>query len=80
MGKFWRRSSYTRADYDVEGLINLLKDFKSRYPHLEVYMEPGEAVGWQTGYLVATVLDIVNNGMDLAILDTSAGSSYAWYS
>ena len=62
----------TRADYDVEGLINLLKDFKARYPHLEVYMEPGEAVGWQTGYLVATVLDIVNNGMDLAILDTSA--------
>ena len=62
----------TRADYDVEGLINLLKDFKERYPHLEVYMEPGEAVGWQTGYLVATVLDIVNNGMDLAILDTSA--------
>ena len=62
----------TRADYDVEGLINLLKDFKSRYPHLEVYMEPGEAIGWQTGYLVATVLDIVNNGMDLANLDTSA--------
>ena len=62
----------TRADYDVEGLINLLKDFKARYPHLEVYMEPGEANGWQTGYLVATVLDIVNNGMDLAILDTSA--------
>jgi len=62
----------TRADYDVEGLISLLKDFKSRYPHLEVYMEPGEAVGWQTGYLMATVLDIVNNGMDIAILDTSA--------
>ncbi|PRM88250.1 carboxynorspermidine decarboxylase [Aliarcobacter cryaerophilus] len=62
----------TRADYDVEGLIKLLKDFKARYPHLKVYMEPGEAVGWQTGYLVATVLDIVNNGMDLAILDTSA--------
>ncbi|TLP37124.1 carboxynorspermidine decarboxylase [Arcobacter arenosus] len=62
----------TRADYDVEGLISLLKDFKSRYPHLEVYMEPGEAVGWQTGYLMATVLDIINNGMDIAILDTSA--------
>lgn len=62
----------TRADYDVEGLIKLLKDFKARYPHLKVYMEPGEAVGWQTGYLVATVLDILNNGMDLAILDTSA--------
>jgi len=62
----------TRADYDVEGLITLLKEFKSRYPHLEVYLEPGEAVGWQTGYLVATVLDVINNGMDIAILDTSA--------
>ena len=62
----------TRSDYDVEGLINLLKDFKSRYPHLEVYLEPGEAVGWQTGYLVSTVLDIVDNGMKIAILDTSA--------
>lgn len=62
----------TRFDYDVDGLIGLLKDFKNRYPHLEVFLEPGEAVGWQTGYLVATVLDIVNNGMDIAILDTSA--------
>ncbi|WP_072681693.1 carboxynorspermidine decarboxylase [Arcobacter sp. LA11] len=62
----------TRNDYDVEGLINLLKDFKNRYPHLEVYLEPGEAVGWQTGYLVATVLDIVENQMSIAILDTSA--------
>lgn len=62
----------TRADYDVEGLIKLLKDFKARYPHLEVYMEPGEAIGWQTGYLVATVLDIIDNGMNLVILDTSA--------
>ncbi len=62
----------TRADYDVEGLIALLKAFKTRYPHLEVYLEPGEAVGWKTGVLVATVLDVVNNGMPLAILDTSA--------
>jgi len=62
----------TRVDYDVNGLIYLLKEFKIRYPHLEVYLEPGEAVGWRTGYLVATVLDIVNNGMDIAILDTSA--------
>ncbi|XOB61547.1 carboxynorspermidine decarboxylase [Campylobacterota bacterium DY0563] len=62
----------TRKDYDVEGLIKLLKDFKNRYPHLEVYLEPGEAVGWQTGYLMATVLDIVENGMQIAILDTSA--------
>lgn len=62
----------TREDYDVEGLITLLKEFKSRYPHLEIYLEPGEAVGWETGYLEATVLDIVDNGMQLAILDTSA--------
>ncbi|WP_320034844.1 carboxynorspermidine decarboxylase [Halarcobacter sp.] len=62
----------TRKDYDVEGLIKLLKDFKNRYPHLEVYLEPGEAVGWQTGYLMATVLDIVENGMQIAILDSSA--------
>lgn len=62
----------TRADYDVEGLIKLLKEFKKRYPHLEVYLEPGEAVGWQTGYLMATVLDIVENQMQIAILDTSA--------
>lgn len=62
----------TREDYDVQGLIVLLKEFKLRYPHLQVYLEPGEAVGWQTGFLVATVLDIVDNGMKIAILDTSA--------
>ena len=61
----------TRKDYDVEKLINLIKDFRSRYG-VEVYLEPGEAVGWQTGHLEATVLDIVHNGMNIAILDTSA--------
>ncbi len=62
----------TREDYDVERLINVLRQFKSKYPHLTLYMEPGEAVGWKTGYLEATVLDIVDNGMQIAILDTSA--------
>ncbi len=62
----------TRADYDVDRLIAVLKAFKARYPHLTVYLEPGEAVGWQTGPLVARVLDIIHNGMDIAILDTSA--------
>ena len=62
----------TRADYDVKRLIEVLKDFKEKYPHLDVYMEPGEAIGWQTGYLESTVLDIVENGMQIAILDTSA--------
>lgn len=62
----------TKQGYDVEKLINLIKAFKSRYPHLDVYLEPGEAVGWETGYLVSTVLDIVDNGIKSLILDTSA--------
>jgi carboxynorspermidine decarboxylase len=55
----------------MEKLIELIKDFKTRYD-VEVYLEPGEAVGWETGTLIATVLDIVHNGMEIAILDTSA--------
>lgn len=62
----------TRKDYDVKGLISLLQKFKKRYPHLKIYLEPSEAIGWQTGYLEATILDIVTNGMKIAILDTSA--------
>ena len=62
----------TRDGYDIDRLISLLNGFGERYPHLQIYLEPGEAVGWQTGTLVATVLDIVHNGMDIAILDTSA--------
>ena len=62
----------TRADYDVDGLIRVIKAFKARHNDIEVYLEPGEAVGWETGTLVATVLDIVHNGIDIAILDTSA--------
>ena len=62
----------TRKDYDINGLINLLKEFKKEYPHLKVYLEPGEAIGWQTGYLETTILDIVHNEINIAILDTSA--------
>jgi len=61
----------TKKGYDVEKLIMIVKNFKARYD-VEVYLEPGEAVGWQTGVLVSTVLDIVHNGIDIAILDTSA--------
>ena len=61
----------TRKDYDIEKLIMIVKEFKERY-QVEVYLEPGEAIGWQTGVLVATVLDIVHNDIDIAILDTSA--------
>ena len=62
----------TREDYDVERLIEVIRAFKARHNNITVYLEPGEAVGWQTGYLVASVLDVMHNGMDLAILDTSA--------
>jgi len=62
----------TKDDYDLDRLVRVLNGFKKRYPHLEVFLEPGEAIGWQTGVLVATVLDIVHNKMDIAILDTSA--------
>ena len=61
----------TKEGYDLDLLIELIVAFKERYG-VEVYLEPGEAIGWQTGYLEATVLDIVHNGIDIAILDTSA--------
>jgi len=61
----------TKKGYDVEKLIKIIKEFRVKYG-VEVYLEPGEAVGWETGVLVSTVLDIVHNGMDIAILDTSA--------
>ncbi|MGD9970322.1 MAG: carboxynorspermidine decarboxylase [Sulfuricurvum sp.] len=62
----------TRVDYDIERLIEVIRAFRQRHNNITVYLEPGEAVGWQTGPLVASVLDIVHNGMDVAILDTSA--------
>ena len=61
----------TRKDYHREELVRLLNEFHDRYPHLTVIMEPGEAVGWQTGELVASVGDIVHNEMDIAILNVS---------
>ncbi|MEO0044186.1 MAG: carboxynorspermidine decarboxylase [Bacteroidota bacterium] len=51
----------TRKDYDVLHLITILKAFKKRHPHLQVILEPGSAVAWQTGILISTVLDIVEN-------------------
>lgn len=62
----------TREDYNVEHLINLLLSFKAKYPNLEITMEPGSAFVWQTGILVSTVVDIVDNGgIKTAILDVS---------
>lgn len=62
----------TRDDYDVELLIRLIQDFRSRYNNIEVYLEPGEAVVLNGGVFVASVIDIIHNGMDIAILDCSA--------
>lgn len=62
----------TRADYQVDHLIQVLKNFKTKYPHIHIILEPGSAVGWQTGFLKSTVLDIVHSaGIDVAILDVS---------
>lgn len=62
----------TRADYDVEHLIAILKGLRSRYPWLKIILEPGSAFGWQTGPLVSQVVDIVqNHGIKTAILNVS---------
>lgn len=61
----------TREDYDRERLIRIIRHLRESYG-VEVYLEPGEAVVLNAGVLVATVLDTLYNGMDLAILDTSA--------
>lgn len=62
----------TRKGYDVEHLIKALAAFRSRHPHLEVILEPGSAIAWETGELVSTVLDIVDSrGVKTAILDVS---------
>lgn len=62
----------TRKDYDVEGLIALLRGFRERYPWLKVILEPGSAFAWQTGVLVAQVVDVVSDrGIRTAIVDVS---------
>jgi carboxynorspermidine decarboxylase len=62
----------TRKDYDVDRLVAILKDFRRRYPHLKVILEPGSAFAWQTGPLVSQVVDVVeNHGIRTAILNVS---------
>ena len=60
----------TRKDYDTELLIETLKAFHQRYPHLKIILEPGSAFGWQTGPLVSQVVDVVEDkGIKTAILN-----------
>ncbi|MEA4921231.1 MAG: carboxynorspermidine decarboxylase [Clostridiaceae bacterium] len=61
----------TRQDYDRKALIDCIRRFKEKYG-VEVYLEPGEAIAYYAGYLVASVLDIVHNDIDIALLDASA--------
>ena len=61
----------TKPGYDVERLVRLIRRFRDRYG-VEVYLEPGEAIALNAGTLVTTVLDVMQNGIEIAILDTSA--------
>ena len=62
----------TRKGYDVNHLVELLRNFRAKYPNLEIILEPGSAFAWQTGFLLTTVVDIVENkGIKTAIIDAS---------
>ena len=62
----------TRKGYDTKRLISILQEFKTKYPHLKVILEPGSAFAWQTGSLVSQVVDIVEDkGISTAILNVS---------
>ena len=61
----------TREDYDIERLIRCIDHIKKTYD-VQVYLEPGEAIALNAGFLVTSILDIMENGMQIAIVDTSA--------
>ena len=62
----------TRKDYDIELLVTLIRDFSQKWPHLKILFEPGSAFAWQTGSLISSVVDIVEDkGILTAILDVS---------
>lgn len=61
----------TRPDYDIEGLIGVITHFQDTYG-VQVYLEPGEAVVYHAGFMVTSVLETLRNGMDIALVDTSA--------
>jgi len=52
----------THKNYDIEHLIKILTNFKQKYPHLRIILEPGSAFVWETGFLTAKVEDIIENG------------------
>jgi carboxynorspermidine decarboxylase len=62
----------TSPGYDVDLLVSLIRETHDRHPHLQIYLEPGEAIAVGTGVLLGTVIDLVENGMPIAVLDVSA--------
>ena len=84
-GKYFRRLKWinfggghhiTRKGYDIDGLCDIINDFRKKYNGIDVFLEPGESHVLNTGFLVSTVLDVIENptSIDVAILDTSAAS------
>jgi carboxynorspermidine decarboxylase len=61
----------TRPDYDIQKLVKLIRYYRETY-HLEIYLEPGEAVVLNAGFLVSKVVDLTRNDVEIAILDASA--------
>ena len=61
----------TRPDYDRKALIDCIRAFREKYD-VQGYLEPGEAIAYYAGYLVTKVLDVVENGIRIALLDASA--------
>lgn len=64
----------TRKDYHRDQLVEIINKFTELHPGVQVILEPGEAVGWQTGELVTTVEDIVHNEVDIAVLNVSVSA------
>ena len=62
----------TSVDYEVPRLIRIIREIQERYPQLEIFLEPGEAISSEGGVLIGSVIDIVENGMQIAVLDVSA--------
>ena len=62
----------TREGYNVDHLVQTLKAFKNRHPNLDIILEPGSAIGWRTGWLVSTVLDVFPSGdVTMVMVDVS---------
>ena len=69
----WETFPNQNRHYDWQKLVALIRQFRARWG-VDVILEPGEAIGWRTGWLVATVLDVGDNQMAFALLDVSVSA------